>query len=368
MKSETIPNSGFRTVLCLVPRGLEGKGGIERLYLYLDEQREYPPGYRLTYLPTRGSGSLMASIFYTMRSLIIVWSRLLNKDFDILHINLSGRLSPYRKLPFFILARLFSVPVVIQYHGSGFDSEHNSRKLWVWLSNFMLRRADIVIALGKYWRDFFENKCGVSAKRLKIVYNAVPDFGPVIQRIQRTTFSICFAGQVGRRKGVDLLIHGLESLGLDFEWTCTIAGDGDQKEFLDTLSSGLVGNRVRFTGWCSVEEIHQLMLQADVVILPSRAEVLPVSLIEGAAAGAALISTDVGATREIVEHEVNGLIVDATGKSIAEGLRRLASDFELLRSMRIMSRKKYEEQFSIGRMCEDLGKAYDAAIYSERGF
>ena len=95
-----------------------------------------------------------------------------------------------------------------------------------------------------------------------------------------------------------------------------------------------------------VEDMPELFRHADIVVLPSYREGLPKSLIEAAACEAALVTTDVPGCREVVSHEVDGLIVPVRdAQAIADAIRRLQEDPELRRRLGIAAREKALREF-----------------------
>ena len=77
----------------------------------------------------------------------------------------------------------------------------------------------------------------------------------------------------------------------------------------------------------NTDDVERLIDKADILVLPSYIENLPMSVIEGMAAGLAVIATPVGATADIIKHDVTGLLVEpGNTAALAEALRQLASD------------------------------------------
>jgi glycosyltransferase involved in cell wall biosynthesis len=353
------------SVLCFVPRGLEGRGGIERLFAYLRDRA--PDGVRWRFQSTRGGDDKPSHLAFVEAFGALAWAGL-TRNVDAVHVNLSVRGSAYRKFLLVELARLLGLKVVVHYHGGGFDRLIEAPLRWVRLNRWTLKRADAVVALGDYWRDLFVNKVGTDPARTFVVYNAVPDFAAGHDRVSNLDepLRIAFAGAVGTRKGVDLLVEALKLMGREVDWSCVIAGDGDVEPFRTALAEAGLADRVQFPGWVSSEAIHQYMLHADVVVLPSRAEALPVSLIEGAAAGAALVCSNAGASAEIVEDGVSGYVVPTEAEPLAEALTRLANDRALLARMQAEARARYLERFTVDRMSEGLGRVYSAVLAKRR--
>jgi glycosyltransferase involved in cell wall biosynthesis len=95
-----------------------------------------------------------------------------------------------------------------------------------------------------------------------------------------------------------------------------------------------------------VEDMPALFQQADIVVLPSYREGLPKSLIEAAACEAALVTTDVTGCREVVSHDVDGLLVPVrNAQAIADAIRRLHEDPALRRRLGVAARGKALREF-----------------------
>lgn len=349
-------------VLCVVPRGLEGRGGIERAFRYIAQHDDAPAEF--TFLATRGDGSRVGSLLIFANALARFSWIAATRQADLAHINLSLRASAYRKALLWAIAKLFGLPVIFHYHGGGFDRRVHEKKLWIEVTKYILKRADGVIALGERWRQVFVDEVGVPAARTIVIYNAVPDFAVArdLARPQDRPLTIFFAGEIGERKGVDVLVGALAKLGVSRDWRCTIAGNGDVAPFARTLADAGVAERVRFPGWIGMDEIHAGMLDADIVALPSRSEALPISLIEGAAAGAAMVCTGVGASAEINEHGVTGYVLPIEADAFADAFNELAADRGKLSAMQKAARARYLERFTFARMLEFLGEAYSLVL------
>jgi glycosyltransferase involved in cell wall biosynthesis len=345
-------------VLCVVPRGLEGRGGIERAFRYISQHDDAPADF--TFLATRGDGSRIGSLLIFANAIARFTWIAATRQADIAHINLSLRASAYRKTLLWGIAKVFGLPVIFHYHGGGFDRRVHEKKLWIDVTKYILRRADGVIALGERWRQVFVEEVGVPAERTIVIYNAVPDFavGRDLARAADRPLTIFFAGEIGERKGVDVLAGALAKIGVSQDWRCTVAGNGDVTPFAQTLADAGVADRVTFPGWIGMDEIHAGMLAADIVALPSRSEALPISLIEGAAAGAAMVCTGVGASAEINENGVTGYVLPIEADAFAQAFSELAADRVKLAAMQKAARARYLERFTFARMLECLGEAY----------
>ncbi|MBV2127800.1 glycosyltransferase family 4 protein [Arsukibacterium indicum] len=100
--------------------------------------------------------------------------------------------------------------------------------------------------------------------------------------------------------------------------------------------------------WGYQKDINATMAQANVIVLPSYREGLPKSLIEAAACGRAVITTDVPGCRDAITPDVTGLLVPVKNASaIASAIVELVKNESMRRQMGVASRQLAEQAFDI---------------------
>lgn len=359
-------DSRARRILVVTPVGLEGRGGIDRLNLYLVSHlktMDKPP--QLAFLGSRGEWGGPFWVLHFAWALLRFVGVLLFGKFDLVHIHVSTDGSAFRKMIFGAIARLLGKPYVIHFHGDIKQAGDARPPLWVKALGNLARGAACCIVLGESFAVPFRDKLGVQQDRIRIVHNGIPDIGgaAIVPREVRPEVHLLFSGEVGRRKGIDLLLGALAQLGSDApQWKCTIAGNGDLEPWIRIVAERRLQGRVAFVGWLEISRVHEFMRDADIILLPSRAEALPLALIEGASAGAALIAADVGAVRDVVVEGENGLIVPHDEAAIAAALRSLMNGRKRLAGMQIASRDLFLRQFHIARFAAAILDIHDECI------
>jgi glycosyltransferase involved in cell wall biosynthesis len=129
------------------------------------------------------------------------------------------------------------------------------------------------------------------------------------------------------------LIAAFSEVNADFPgWTLRLAGDGALRTELERQVEELrLGPSVQFAG--TVRDIASEYAAADIVAVPSLHESFGLVTAEALAAGRPVVGfADCPGTRELVQHEVNGLLVDVEhdrAGSLADALRRLMADQDL---------------------------------------
>lgn len=153
------------------------------------------------------------------------------------------------------------------------------------------------------------------------------------RRAENGPLRLIFVGRLEKVKGLDTLLAAMEILKAEpLDIRLTIVGDGSLRSWLETelVSHGL-SDRVDLTGPVPFgRELFDLYRSADIMVLPSYSEGLPLVLVEAMANSLPVIASAVGGIPEIVEHEKNGLMVPPGNPSeLADAIRRLASSPEL---------------------------------------
>jgi glycosyltransferase involved in cell wall biosynthesis len=104
-------------------------------------------------------------------------------------------------------------------------------------------------------------------------------------------------------------------------------------------------NRVEWWGW--QDDMPAALAQTDIFCLPSYREGVPNALLEACASGLPIVTTDVPGCRDVVQHNVNGLLVPPQNpRALANALETLLNDSGLRSTMGQAGRKIALEQFS----------------------
>lgn len=123
---------------------------------------------------------------------------------------------------------------------------------------------------------------------------------------------VLFAGRLNHVKGVDVLLKAWTRVRSQSPRTkLLLAGEGPDQRLLESLAKDLnISDSVCFLGRKSHEDLRELYAKARIVVLPSRREGLPFSLLEAAATGAICVGTRTAGIPEIIQDGVTGYLVD----------------------------------------------------------
>ncbi len=142
----------------------------------------------------------------------------------------------------------------------------------------------------------------------------------------------------------------------------TLVGDGELTNELKLLASDKqLNDFVTFTG--ARNDIPELLLQADVFVLSSIAEGIPMTVLEAMAASLPIISTDVGGLSELVENGVTGLLVGKqNATALAKAMQTYIDSPQLIAQQGEQAHKFVEQHFSETNMVGEYLNLYNKSL------
>jgi len=291
----------------------------------------------------------------------------------IVHLNTSlNRRAFWRDAVYLLAARACGVRVVLQVHGGALPREFCRGRAWLAaLVRGALRLADAVVVLARSeldaYREFVPDRYVVS------IPNAIDGARFTVQARRGSepgsALRLAYVGRLARGKGLDELLQGLKlARAQGARARLAIAGSGPEERRLRRLAAecGLGGDAV-FVGPVRGERKLALLAAADVAVLPSYSEGLPVALLEGMAAGLPVIATPVGAIPDVVTDGVHGLLIaPRDARAVARAIARLAADRKLVERMGAAARARVISAYSVPRLATSFGRLYAELCVGKR--
>jgi glycosyltransferase involved in cell wall biosynthesis len=237
-----------------------------------------------------------------------------------------------------------------------------------------LARADAVTAVCDAVAETLVRDYGVDRARVRVVPNGTELPDEAVEwdeaRVTRARLGatrarplwVC-AARLEEQKGQDVLLDAaalLRDRGLDF--MIALAGDGSLRASLEARAARLgLSERVMFLG--QVEEIGPLLRAADVVVLPSRWEGLPLALLEALVRARPVVASEVGGVPEVIEDGVHGLLVPAGEPgALADALERLHRNPEAAEQLGVEGALRVSESYTWARVVERFEAVYDEVL------
>ncbi|SHG99348.1 glycosyltransferase family 4 protein [Bradyrhizobium erythrophlei] len=198
-------------------------------------------------------------------------------------------------------------------------------------------------------------------KKLRIVHCGVDPEAFEVKRHQGRGGRLLFVGRLAAIKGLPIILEVLARLE---DVTLDIVGDGPDRQLLEEQARLLnISSRVRFLGYQSQQHIRGLFKQADVFVMSSFAEGVPVVLMEAMAAGIPVVAPRIAGIPELVRDGQSGLLV-APGdvNEMASAVDRLLRDAGLRNRFAIAARHDVERDFNIQTESRWLAEIVSSAI------
>lgn len=363
----------------LVVGAIHETGGIARWVkdmLHLDL-----PGVRLLHFdvtrPWREKGirtgyaSLLCSGFgFLVRAASLTIMRLAKFPFvlardgvDVVHIAGASYWTFWENTLYILMAKLLGRKVILHYLGA-FDLFYAKSSRWTrWVIAWSLRQPDFVIALSDRVRLQIAEMVGHTnhaTLRSSVMLEALPEkTKPDEMSTQPVGLFMGGAGPI--RKGVMEIIECLPIV-LDSvpDLHLKLVGSPENMARARARAEVLgVTDSVLFSGWVDENEKRELYCHSHFLLLPSHNEGLPYVLIEAMGYGLPVIVSNVGGMPEVVEHGVNGFVIEPGDTNhLADCIIRLVSNPNLRCSMSERNREKVQSQYSLEAAKKQLQTIY----------
>ncbi|MCC7547509.1 MAG: glycosyltransferase family 4 protein [Burkholderiales bacterium] len=288
------------------------------------------------------------------------WWAALGVPGTIAHIHTCSGLSYFLDGSLLLLARARGVPVLLHIHGGLFEDFLRALSPAArCIAQFIARRASQVVVLSTGWRDRLAPL--LPGARLSIIENGIRLPLQTADRADADVPTILFLGTVSTAKGVEDLIEAIGRLRHPFR--LVLVGGEDPPGIGVRLRARATQFRlagcVEFTGPVYGAAKHDWLRTADIFVLPSHAEALPMALLEAMAHGLAVVASRVGAIPSVVVDERSGLLVDARDvDQIAGALERLLADRELRARFGREAQRVAHARYSVDRAAAELIDLY----------
>lgn len=229
--------------------------------------------------------------------------------------------------------------------------------------------ADCLIAISKYNHDHLLRFGGDPEK---IVYHPVGidcrRFGYALpNRNGRKSIRLLSVARLVEEKGLEFGIRAVRMLIAEQPQEpihYDIIGEGVLRQRLQQLIGELgLESRVRLLGAKSQDDVIRELSQADILLAPSIAEALPVSLMEAHAVGLPIVATQVGSVDQIVEEGRSGFLVPPGDvEALCRRLADLVQHPQRRAEMGRWGRRHIEQHYDIDRLNDRLVTIYEELL------
>lgn len=298
------------------------------------------------------------------RLLAICFKILFKKKENIIcyHIHLASDGSIPRKLIIALCLKLRNKKIVVHLHGSRFQEHYCQRLLVKVLVKILLRLSNAVICITEQMKQFLEKES------LKCRTFVIPNFcetigkNPIDLANHKNPVRIVFAGGWDvQRKGVYDLLAAFEKANFDVPVQLDLYGDGEEEKVRKVVENSVKKDCINVNDWIEHDEYLKKLHDYDFLVLPSYAEVLPMSILEAMGLGLPVIGTSVGGIPEIIENNKNGILVEAGNiDELVYALEKSANNLklrtELGKNAWEVAKTKFSPEIILGELEDIYGK------------
>lgn len=249
----------------------------------------------------------------------------------------------------------YKAPMVLR---GGYLLSMNQEQRWKGYSRFRIGMVSLIEKIGFRYCDYSivttpEMKAqairrhGIFPGKVEVVPNNVDTnvFKPKSQ-ITKMKGSIGFVGSFKPQKNIPMLLEALQGLS---GVTLHIVGDGSQKARLGKMAKQF-GVNVLFEGNVSNFQLPALLNRFEMFVLPSEWEGMPKALVEAMACGLPVIGTDVHGIRDIIQHDVNGILCRESAQSVQAAIVDLLNNPEKRERLGLAARRYVVNRYSLNQI------------------
>jgi glycosyltransferase involved in cell wall biosynthesis len=231
------------------------------------------------------------------------------------------------------------------------------------LIGWILSNQSRVIVLSESWLHYIQS----IAPRAKVTvlpnYVDLPSLDEQVHscvRMEETM--LLFLGTISQNKGIYDLLRAIKIASVAVpELRLTIGGIGETEQAQALASDLGIGDRVYFAGWVTGTAKKELLTRANIFVLPSYNEGLPVSVLEAMSWGIPVIATTAGGIPDLVRNGLDGILI-APGdiNALSSAIIELSSNREFRVSAGTSARHRVESDFAADVVLPQLDGLYRA--------
>lgn len=230
------------------------------------------------------------------------------------------------------------------------------------------RLVDRYLAVSSAVKEDLVAKLGWPAKRIEVVHNGVviPADLPKPDQVLRREMTcggegaiVLVPARLTAQKGHSVLLRAAPAVAAA---NFVFAGDGPDRVALAALASQLnLDDRVTFLGWR--RDIPELIAAADLVVLPSWYEGLPLAVLEAMAAGRPVIASRIPGIQEIITEGADGVLFEPGDPAdLARAIGEVLTDPCKARRLGAAARQTASSRFNAEAMGDQVGQVYAALL------
>jgi glycosyltransferase involved in cell wall biosynthesis len=267
-------------------------------------------------------------------------------------------------------ARSLKIPVIYTVHGWSFHQDQNPlvRRIRIMGEKYLVSKSSLTISVSlsnqqsgkKYIK--FPNSIVINNGIDRIKFDPekpYPDIRKEFQIPETAILVLFIARFTAHKQPLSLIQAFAKTIPVNDRMHLLMVGDGDQKQAAVELISKL-GLQDKITLAPFRQDVPSVLATADIFVLPSLWEGLPIGLLEAMSMGKAVIATNVDGTSEIIRNCENGLLINTNGlvNNLANSLVNMAEDENLRKAFSEKAKATIKERFDVSNMTIKIENKY----------
>lgn len=356
-----LATGGAESLLYYIHKQLKDQGYSNFTLCTLTSQGDFYKKAKEDKLPVI---SLDLTSSYDPRVLFRLVKVIRNGRFNIVHSHLPAAHF------YSFMASLFMPYVKLVYTIHGISAKKAGISVLLSLRHRLLAsRISRIVAVSNSTKNQYINLFGVNRNKVVVIPNAIRpyehqlDFAVEEKKIELGIDSnipvLLAVGRVCEQKGYDTLLKAAKLLKDQKQrYKLLIAGDGPLWEDMNKLRNVLgLQTEVSFLG--KRNDVSELLQLADIFVLSSNWEGMPISIIEAMMCGKPIVATAVDGSRELVRNGVDGLLVSPQDPhALTAALMKTIADDSMRSHFGKCARERAYKEFTMDVMVERLMNLY----------
>jgi glycosyltransferase involved in cell wall biosynthesis len=334
----------------------------EYLFEVFDRSAVFPPG----------ADGLIGKNLFRAKRFLRFFKKVRSGQYHFVHIHSSDPVFLGTTI-FMLLSRLAGTKILLHVHGTDWTSFYSEAPLFKRIyTRIGLELPEKMVVLYQLWVDKVkELRPNADVRILRNFVHAQnpPDAREIEAAKQslgltKEQFVVLTVGSVGKNKGSFEILKAVPKvIAKDDSIRFVLLGGeerpGNMAQLTSIVEEEKLAPWVQLTGEMEREKVPSFLGFADIFLLPSFWEGMPVTIIEAMRSGLPIISTPVAGIPDMIENGVSGLLINpGSPDEIAEAVLLLKQDKELRQKLAAGARARFEEKFEFSKGMEEMRVLY----------
>jgi glycosyltransferase involved in cell wall biosynthesis len=286
---------------------------------------------------------------------------ILIKKPEIIHIHVTVELDFLQKTIYQKIAKFLNKKTILHIHGGAFkEFYNNASKNKKKMINSALLSSNALITLSKGWREYYHKI--VPGQKIYVLPNAI-DLKIISKykklRKKSKEVRILYVGRVTKQKGIYELLEAMKLLKNHKIHLFVMGQYNDNEQAIKNICQNYkIQENISFLGNILGEERFKYYANADLFVLPSHWEGLPLSILEAMAFGLPIISTKVGAIPELITRNNGVLIKPGDIKSLEDAILKLSKIDHKVEKIRKNNMQKINKYYTVKHFEQNILHIY----------